>query len=201
MITTRTSLVRNAAGKPVATMTRTPGVAAAVIDGSGLRPSPGPVTRVASSPGFDTFTTVLDASSGAKTFKIGDGDNLAEIAIGGTYDDPTSTGISGLTGAILNASFSDSPVKVTALNIEVSTSANQFSTPMKKIYGERNGDFEGKVINLANGRSSADYNPKIRIIEFQPGLEPVLSRNRGIIWAVNNGEIANIVWTVGEYRE
>lgn len=198
---TRNNLIRNAAGKPVASVRNLPSVAAAVMEGSGLRPTPGPVTRVSSSPGFDTFTVTLDATDAAANFKVGDGDNLAELAIGATFEPPSSTGVTGLTGALLNASFSDSPVMVTAMNIEVSISASQFSVPMKKIYGERNGDFEGKVINLVNGRSSADYNPKIRIIEFQPGLEPILSRNRGLTWNVAEGEVCNIVFTVGQYRE
>jgi hypothetical protein len=199
---TKTTIVRDRQGNAVGTMTRNAGVSAMVVDSPSSRPAPGPVTRSNPAPGFDQFSVGLNATT-AGTYKIGDGDNLAELAIGASpaYRAPDSTSVAGLTGAALNASFSQSPVLIAAMNIEVTASANTFGTPMKKIYGERNGDFEGKTVQLGTGRSSADYNPKIRIIEFAVGFEPVLSRNRGLTWALPAGETANIIFSVKQYRE
>ncbi len=195
------SLVRNAAGTPVARMTQLPRVAAVSVNTGVARPAPGPVTQVRSIGTLSTITVNLDSTAAAATYIIGDGDNLAQKAIGASYTAPTSTGVAGLTGAQLNASFSNSPVKIASMNMSVNTFTATFGVPMVAIYGERNGSFRGDVIDLSSGRSSSDYNPKIRIFDFAPGTEPILSRNRGLRWALPITESANIILFVAEYRE
>lgn len=195
----QTKVVRSGTtGKVIGTVRPIAGVGANVIKPNTRPAMPGPVMNLQQNGGeLDSLTVTL---TGAAVFKVGDGDNIYELVSGRTLADPTSTGVSGITGAILNASFSDSPVEVAEMNVEASTSAAAFSTLPQVVKGERNGYSEAVPLPIAGARSSADYNPKIRIFSFQPG-QLVFSRNRALVWDVAAGESLNCVFKVRDYRE
>lgn len=197
----KTVIVRNNQNRPVATLNRLPGVASIVTNPNTKPTIPGPVTNLPFIEGdLDSFAVTLTPGAGTLTYVIGDGDNIYERVSGLTLNDPTSTGVSGVSGANLNASFKDRPVEVAEMNVEMSSAASSFSVLPNLVSAEYNGYNVAKPIPVNQARSSADYNPKIRVFRFEPG-QLILSRNRGMTWAITNPESCNIVFKVRAYRD
>ena len=143
----------------------------------------------------DFFTlTFTPGTSAAKTYVIGDPDNIVESAFGASWDEPDSGSIA---VAGIKAQFSN-PFLILGVNYEVTSSSAQFSNAFKIVSGNSSGATAGRPINVQGAVRNNQYNEKLLTIKFPQGVR--LDRFTAMTLTVSASETVNMTFFVGAFQ-
>lgn len=133
---------------------------------------------------LDSFNvTMTNASAVAKTYIIGDPNDLIADEVSGTLNDPTSASVN---VQAMKRTFANAPVAVLGWNYQVQQSAQQFGQNCYFYGADINGQLFRKPVPVSQGKRNNQFDPLLLTLQFQ--MPFVFTWNTAIVITVMAGE-------------